>query len=116
MTAENDNSNHRKQIAGDLKEMQEAIHKGAMFVVGNSKDITALQEWQERQNGTLAEMNQCLKDIKKQIARLQAEDIANLRLEMAKGKPSWAVLIIISFLLSMTVGAIVFALKTTGGI
>ena len=104
------------QLAKDLKKMQDAIHKGAMYVVGNSKDITALQEWQERQNGTLNDMNQCLRGINKQIAQLQVEDIAALRLEMSKGKPSWAVTIIITVLSSITVGAIVFALKVAGGI
>ena len=104
------------ELAKDLKKMQEAIHQGAMFVVGNSKDITALQEWQERQNGTLADMNQCLREIKKQIARLQLEDIAALRLEMSKGKPSWTVTMIITILSSITVGAIVFALRVVGGL
>lgn len=104
-----------EELEKDLKKMQDAIHKGAMFVVGNSKDITALQEWQVRQNGTLNEMNQCLRDIKKQIAQLQVEDIAALRLEMSKGKPSWTVTMIITILSSITVGAIVFALRGAGG-
>jgi len=104
-----------EELEKELKKMQDAIHKGAMFVVGNSKDITALQEWQERQNGTLNDMNQCLRDIKKQIAQLQVEDIAALRLEMSKGKPTWTVTMIITVLSSITVGAIVFALRVAGG-
>ena len=104
------------RLAKDLKQMQEAIHQGAMFVIGNSKDITALQEWQVRQNGTLKDMNECLKDIKKQIALLQVEDIAALRLEMSKGKPTWAITSLLAFLSSVTVGAIVFALRVVGGL
>ena len=103
------------RLAKDLKQMQEAIHQGAMFVIGNSKDITALQEWQIRQNGTLKDMNECLKAIKKQIAQLQVEDIADLRVEMSRGKPTWAVTVIISVLASLTVGAAVFALKVAAG-
>ena len=104
------------ELAKDLKKMQDAIHQGAMFVVGNSKDINSLHKWQERQNGTLADMNQCLRDIKKQIALLQVEDIATLRLEMSKGKPTWAITFLLAFLSSVTVGAIVFALKVAGGL
>jgi len=96
----------------DLKKMQDAIHKGAMFVVGNSKDITALQEWQRRQNGTLSKIEKHLGKIETKLNALQSEDITDLRVEMSKGKPSWAVTIIITLLSSITVGAIVFALKT----
>ena len=102
-----------ERLSKDLKEIQDAIHKGAMFVVGNSKDITALQEWQERQNGTLEKIEKRLGQIDNKLNTLQVEDIASLRLEVAKGKPSWATLVIITFLSSMAVGAIIFALKIT---
>ena len=95
----------------DLKKMQDAIHQGALFIVGNSKDITALQEWQVRQNGTLREIDKSLKDIKEKVGCIQSEDISALRLDIAKGKPSWATLILITFLSSVAVGAVVFALK-----
>ena len=104
-----------ERLSRDLKEMQDAVHRGAMFVVGNSKDITALQEWQERQNGTLEKIEKHLERIEDRISTLQAEDIACLRLEMAKGKPSWVVLTLITFLTSVTVGAVVFAIKMGAG-
>ena len=103
-------------IAKELKKMQEAVHEGAMFVVGNSKDITTVQERQAKQDEMLKEMNKCLKEIKKLVHDLQAKDIAALRLEMSKGKPTWTVTMIITILSSITVGAIVFALRVAGGI
>ena len=104
------------RLGEDLKKMQDAIHQGAMFVVGNSKDITALQEWQQRQNGTLREIEKCLAAIDKRIHQLQTEDIVSLRLELARGKPTWAIALILAFMSSLTVGAIVFALRVVGGI
>ena len=104
-----------ERLSKDLKEMQDAVHKGAMFVVGNSKDITALQEWQERQNGTLEKIEWHLCKIDDKLNALQVEDINNLRLEMAKSKPSWAVLALITFLTSVTVGAVVFAIRMGAG-
>lgn len=86
-----------------LSGMQDKIHEGELYVVGNTKDIVALQEWQIRQNGTLVEIKDCLKEI--------VEDITDLRLEVVKGKPSWVVLALITFLSSVTVGAVVFAIK-----
>lgn len=100
-----------KKMSDDLAELQKKIHEGAMFVIGNTKDITALQEWQVRQNGTLNEIKECLDEIKGNLNALQLEDITNLRLEMAKGKPSWGTLFIISFLSSVTVGAVVFSIR-----
>lgn len=101
-----------KKVDAALSEMKDKIHQGALFVVGNSKDITALQEWQVRQNGTLIEIKECLKKIEDRINSLQLDDIATLRLELSKGKPSWAVAFILAGLLSITTGATIFALKT----
>ena len=103
-------------IAKELKKMQEAVHQGAMFVAGNSKDITTVQERQAKQDEMLKEMNKCLKEIKKLVHDLQAKDIAEVRLELARGKPSWSVTIIIAFLSSVAVGAIVFTLRALGGV
>lgn len=100
----------------DLKEMQKAIHKGAMFVVANSKDISALEKWQVRQNGTLDEIKVCLKNIEEKINVMQSEDIANLRLEAAQGKPTWAVAFILAGMASLTVGAIIIILRIGTGI
>ena len=100
-----------ERLDKDLKKMQDAIHQGALFVVGNSKDITALQEWQVRQNGTLVEINKCLQEIKDKVNCIRTDDITTLRLEMAKGKPSWALLALIVFLTNVAVGSIIFALR-----
>ena len=107
---------NKESINDALDDMKEKIHQGAMFIVGNSKDITSLEEWQVRQDESVKEIKKCLKKIEEQINSLQAEDIASLRVEVAKGRPSWAVTIIITFLSSVTVGAIVFALRVVGGI
>ena len=106
----------KESVNEAIETMKAKIHQGELVMFGNKKDIDSFQEWQERQDGTLADMNQCLREIKKQIAQLQLEDIAALRLEMSKGKPSWTVTMIITILSSITVGAIVFALRVVGGL
>jgi len=103
-------------ITKELKKVQETVHQEAMLVVGNSKDITTVQERQAKQDEMLKEMNKCLKEIKKLVHDLQAKDIAEVRLELAQGKPSWSVTIIIAFLSSVAVGAIVFTLRALGGV
>ena len=109
MREENINS---ERVCDELKRIQKEIHDGALFIVGNSKDITALQEWQVRQNGSLGEIQNHLRKIEGQIGELTSGEIADLKVEIARGKPSWATTVIIAFLSSVTVGAIVFALSS----
>ena len=106
-----EDSNHTKEK--ELTKMRNKIHAGEISDVGNTKDITSLQEWQIRQNGTLNEIKNQLKELTKKINDLQSEDIANLRIELAKGRPSWTVTILITFLSSIAVGAIVYVLRSS---
>lgn len=94
-----------------LSGMKDKIHEGELYIAGNTKDIVALQEWQVRQNGTLTVIQNSLQKIEKRINSIQLDDISSIRIEMAKGKPSWAMLAIITFLSSVAVGAVVFAIK-----
>lgn len=96
----------------EINKMKDKIHEGEMFDIGNTKDISSLQEWQIRQNGSLNEIKECLKELTDKINKLQAEDMANLKLELARGKPSWSVLALITFFSSLAVGAIVYIFKT----
>jgi len=104
-------SNHTKEK--ELNKMKNKIHEGELSDIGNVKDITSLQEWQKRQDVTLREIKECLNELTEKINALHKEDIANLRIELVKGRPSWAVTLLLTFLSSIAVGAIVYVLKAT---
>jgi hypothetical protein len=58
--------------------------------------IEALELWQQRQNGALQRMDEKLGEM---LAALHG-----LQIEMATGRPSWAILALITTLFSLSVG------------
>ena len=88
--------------------MSEGCGKG----IENGQKILSLEGWQKRQNGSLQAMEKAIANILVQIAGIHLE-FAKLRLEMAQGvgkKPSWAVSLIITLLVSLVTGMGVYLL------
>ena len=84
------------------KEIVERLSQGNKQFAIHNKDIEHLKEWQKRQNGSLGEIADCMKEIK--------DDVQEIKLENAQGKPSWAVALIMGALLSAITGLIVHSL------
>lgn len=73
--------------------------------VENRGKIDALEAWQKRQNGDLQELKKDVKEIK--------ESISTIKVELVRGRPSWAVTALVTGLVSVCTGLIVF-LATKG--
>jgi len=74
--------------------------------IENRGKIDALEAWQKRQNGDLQELKKDVKEIK--------ESINTIKVELVRGRPSWAVTTLLTALFSICTGLIVF-LATRGG-
>jgi len=74
--------------------------------IENRGKIDALEAWQKRQNGDLQELKKDVKEIK--------ESISTIKVELIRGRPSWAVTTLLTALFSICTGLIVF-LATRGG-
>ena len=73
--------------------------------IENRGKIDALEAWQKRQNGDLQELKKDVKEIK--------ESISTIKVELVRGRPSWAVTTLLTALFSICTGLIVF-LATRG--
>ena len=87
--------NHQKLIA-------EQLSQGTRRFVEQEKDLEYLKDWQKRQNGSLGEIAACMKEIK--------ADVQEIKLENARGRPSWALSITLAALISMVTGLVVYLL------
>ncbi len=96
-----------KEIRDNCKEhtteLNKRLHHGAERFIVIEQDITALQRWQKLQNGTLKELSV---EVKLNNVMLQ-----EMKLELATGKPSWALVVFITLLSNITVALAVFILK-----
>ena len=68
--------------------------------IENRGKIDALEAWQKRQNGDLQELKKDVKEIK--------ESISTIKVELVRGRPSWAVTTLLTALFSICTGLIVF--------
>lgn len=73
--------------------------------VENRGKIDALEAWQKRQNGDLQELKKDVKEVK--------DAISKINIELVRGRPSWAVTALVTGLVSVCTGLIVF-LATKG--
>lgn len=74
--------------------------------IENRAKIKGLEDWQKRQNGDLQELKKDVREIK--------EAISTIKVELVRGRPSWAVTTLLTALFSICTGLIVF-LATRGG-
>jgi len=86
---------HQKLIA-------EQLSQGTRRFTEQEKDLEHLKDWQKRQNGSLGEIADCMKEIK--------DDVQEIKLENARGRPSWALSIAFAALLSLVTGLVVYLL------
>ncbi len=73
-----------QQQEGFAKRLNEGVNKFTEI----DKDMESLKRWQKSQNG-------CLEDIKTDINKIK-EDINSMKHEYLQGRPTWAMMIIIS--------------------
>ena len=78
------------------------VAEGAQCARGveNRGKIDALEAWQKRQNGDLQELKKDVKEVK--------EAIGKINIELVRGRPSWAVTALVTGLVSVCTGLIVF--------
>jgi len=82
------------------KNIAEQLAQGNKKFAEQGKDLEHLKDWQQRQNGNLAEIATCMQAIK--------DDVQEIKLEAARGKPSWAVSLALGALLSVITGLAVY--------
>ena len=89
------------------KEFSARLSEGTKTFAVYGQRLVNLEDWQHKQNGTLVHIKDDLIDIRKDLVDMRSEsttELHNLRLEVAKGRPTWAVVTILTLLSSATVG------------
>ena len=93
----------KRHCAAHSKELDERLAEGSRLFAMHQKDLDSLNEWQARQNGSLQRIDGNLEKISVKINELE--------MSIVKGRPTWAVSIIISALSAISVGLAVYVAK-----
>ncbi len=96
-----------KEIKDNCKEHTQELNKrlqqGAEKFIVIDGEVAALQRWQKLQNGTLQQLAVKLE--------LNNSMLQELKLDLATGKPSWALVVFITLLSNITVALAVYVIK-----
>ncbi len=96
-----------KEIKENCKEHSTEINKrlqhGSEKFIVIDGEVAALQRWQKLQNGTLQQLAVKLE--------LNNNMLQEMKLDLATGKPSWALVIFITLLSNITVALAVYVIK-----
>ena len=91
------------KVIEKVEDIDDRLAEGSQKFALHQRDIEYLQEWQERQNGSIESIDATLKKI--------IEKINELNLAIVGGRPSWAISLIMSFLLALSTGLFVYVAK-----
>jgi hypothetical protein len=96
-----------KEIKDNCKEHTTELNKrlqhGSEKFIVIDGEVAALQRWQKLQNGTLQQLA-----VKIELNNTMLQE---MKLDLATGKPSWALVVFITLLSNITVALAVFILK-----
>ncbi len=88
----------KEHCSDQRNDLSERLHEGNKKFAEVDKDLEAFKRWQKSQNGSLCDIKDDINGIRK--------DISSMKHEYLHGRPTWAMMIIISISLTI-IGAFV---------
>lgn len=92
----------RRNCTKHHKEIDQRLHDGGKTFTAQEKDLEALKDWQISQNGALHGIKGDIETIK--------DDIVEIKIDNAKGKPTWTVTITLGLMGSVISALIVYTI------